>query len=98
MKRSTKILILATAVIVIASWIFTFSFLLFKRYPSESEIRTQLAAEIAGRKVTIDTDQGEIGLFGIKIEGEEEYFIEAVEKWVSPWENYYGPSTDHLPL
>jgi len=35
------------------------------------------------------TEQGEIGLFGIKIEGEEEYFIEAVEKWVSPWENHY---------
>ena len=60
-----------------------------KRYPNEKEIRDLFADESAGRTMVVDSDQGEIGLFGISIGDDEKFFLEAIPKWVFPWEDYY---------
>jgi hypothetical protein len=62
------------------------------RGPSESEIKSHYADEANGRKITIDSTQGDIGYFGIQIDGEEQFFIETFSQWVLPGAAYDWPT------
>lgn len=81
-QRVVAIFLILLCLIWISGW---------KRFPTKEEVKATLSVK-ADEKLTIDTDQSEVGLYWIKIEGEEglkqEYGIEVVEQWVFPWKQY----------
>jgi hypothetical protein len=86
MKRfllgSVGFLAILVGVIWVSSW---------KRFPTKEEVEATVVAR-ADEKVTVDTDQADVGFFWIKIDAEDgsgrEYGMEAIQRWTFPWQKY----------
>lgn len=59
-----------------------------KRGPTIAEVESHFAELANGRSITVDSEQGDIGYFGVKIDGEEQFFVETTEQWVFPGRSY----------
>ena len=55
--------------------------IVFYRFPSEAEFIEHFQPD-SSTPVIIDNTQGDVGLFGVKIGEEEQFFIEICEQWI----------------
>jgi hypothetical protein len=85
MKKS----FIAASFCIIAFILITFTaWITCKRGPTIAEVEAHFAELANGRAITVDSEQSDIGYFGVKIDGEEQFFVETSEQWVFPGSPY----------
>lgn len=86
MKHVRLIALTILVILVVGIWISC-----WKRYPTKEEVEAGVSLR-SDEGVTIDTDQSEMGLYWITIEGSDgsqrEYGMEVLQQWTFPWQQY----------